>query len=267
MKKKKPKKTIMYVIIVIVILTLLFCFLLFDTTALYDVDISNFYNISNELHLPISVSEVARAVDEGNAGDQTSTGDTEVPMPGGTEPNPPMPGTEPPTPPSDTSDSDIDADIAKGLYTQEDYDYLVALGGEATTYDGFYAVACSVRNRVRANNSSYKAIVTSPGQYTGYNSSEIGKPKNDDIKKAAIAVLRGGDSTVGDYQNFFGRSGSHDIWYEANKCGKNIPIVIGTGAYRNVFYSKWGDCHNALDTKTNDAVTLYSASEKKWYVN
>lgn len=257
MMNKKPKKNIVYIIAAIVILILLFCYLLFDTTALYDVDVSNFYNLTTELNRPITVTEVARALD--NLNDQDPGDGSE--MPGATLPEKEIPDNE------DVTDDEIQADVDKGLYTWEDYNYLVALGGEASDYEGFYAVACCVRNRVTAASSSYKAVVTKSGAFSGYNSSEIGKPRNDDVRNAAIAVLRGGPSTVSGYAFFFGRTNGQDIWYESSKVGSDLPIVVGTGDYRNVFYKSWGTVHNSVSTKTADAVTIYSNSENKWYVN
>lgn len=163
----------------------------------------------------------------------------------------------------EVTDADIAADIANGLYTQEDYSYLVALGGEASDYEGFYAVACSVRNRVQANGSSYKAVISARNQYSGYHTEELGNPRNNDVKRAAVAVLRGGASTVGSAQYFFGRVDGYDLWYSPSQVEES-PIVVGSGTYRNVFYTKYGSVHNKLQSKTADAVVLWDCTTKTW---
>lgn len=73
MKKHKVPK-IWLIIAIILIFTLLFCFLLFETDTLYNVDISGFDNISNELKRPISVEEVRREVEMAQGGDADGDG-------------------------------------------------------------------------------------------------------------------------------------------------------------------------------------------------
>lgn len=160
-------------------------------------------------------------------------------------------------PPSDISDPDILEDIKKGLYTEEDYNYLVALGGESGSYDGFYAVACSVRNRVNNKGTSYKAEVTAPGQFAGYNQSEVGNPRNKDVKRAAVAVLRGGPSTVGNCVFFFGRRSGHDMWAESS-----CPEFYNVGG--NIYYQSWGQLHNT-GTYSGNGILIWKSSEQKWY--
>lgn len=260
-RKRTPK--IPFIIGMTILFTIIFCFLLFETDAIYDIDISGFDTVSNELKRPISVEEVMRQVEQltggdddtqnpgGNGGSGGGTPNPTVPSP--VVPNPPSP---PPSPPAPTPGTPED-DIAKGLYTREDLDYMVALSGEASSYEGFYAVACCVRNRCTQQGKSVKQVVTAPGQFAGFKTSNIGNYSNKDVYNAAVEVLRGGQSTIKDYMFFFGRSNGHDIWYEANRCGSNTPIVVGIGDYRNVFFKNWGDCHNAKDNKTADAVTIY----------
>lgn len=164
-------------------------------------------------------------------------------------------GTTDPAPEID--DPDIADDIKKGLYSKEDYDYLVALGGEQSSYQGFYAVACAVRNRVNQGGGSYKSVITAPGQFQGFNANEIGKPKNDDVKRAAVAVLRGGPSTVGSCRNFFGRVNGYDIWAEPN-----VSEFYNIG--NNVFYPNFGEVHNKKNNKTSGAIIIYDASTGQW---
>lgn len=160
-------------------------------------------------------------------------------------------------PPSDISDPDILEDIKKGLYTEEDYNYLVALGGESSSYEGFYAVACSVRNRVNNKGTSYKAEVTAPNQFAGYNQSEVGNPRNNDVKRAAVAVLRGGPSTVGNCVFFFGRRSGHDMWAESS-----CPEFYNVGG--NIYYQSWGQLHNT-GTYSGNGILIWKSSEQKWY--
>jgi len=56
-------------------------------------------------------------------------------------------------PPAQMSVEEADAAIAKfSNQMMEDYEYLVAVAEEADgSYEEFYAVACSVRNRVRCS--------------------------------------------------------------------------------------------------------------------
>lgn len=160
-------------------------------------------------------------------------------------------------PPSDISDPDILEDIKKGLYTEEDYNYLVALGGESSSYEGFYAVACSVRNRVNNKGTSYKAEVTAPNQFDGYNQSEVGNPRNNDVKRAAVAVLRGGPSTVGNCVFFFGKRSGHDMWAESS-----CPEFYNVGG--NIYYQSWGQLHNT-GTYSGNGILIWKSSEQKWY--
>lgn len=280
--------------------TLVFCFLLFETDSIYDIDITGFDTVSNELKRPISVEEVIRQVEQLTGGEEeenaqvpgsitatvggpSTPGTTQPPSSGGsqttptnpgnqqpsnpgsqqpsnpqpTQPTQPQPQPNPPQPAPSPTPGTAEDDIAKGLYTREDLDYLVALAGEDRTYEGFYAVACCVRNRCQQLGKTVKEVITAPGQFTGYNTADIGNYSNKDVYNAAIEVLRGGKSTVKDYMFYFGRSNGYDIWYEANKCGSNVPIVVGTGPCRNVFYKNSGDVHNHVANKTSDAVTLY----------
>lgn len=256
-KKRTPK--IPLVIGAILLLTIIFCFLLFETDVIYDIDIANFANVGNELKRPISVEEVIRQVKAGEEGDDDSGGST-PPSPTPNPPSPVQPTPPTPAPPApNPTPGTAEEDIAKGLYTREDLDYMVALAGESSTYDGFYAVACCVRNRCRASGKTVKQVVTSPGQFTGYHSSDVGNYSNQNVYNATVEVLRGGQSTISDYQYFLGRVDGYDLWYEASKCGANTPVVVGTGPYRNVFFKTWGTVHNKNNNKTSDAVTLYKA--------
>lgn len=173
-----------------------------------------------------------------------------------------QPGIVPDVPPQgDITDADIQKDIEAGLYTWEDYSYLVACGGESTNYEGFYAVACCIRNRVNRRNSTYKIQITAPSQFMGFSEDEIGKPRNEEVKQAALAVLRGGPSTIGDGEYFFGRVNGHYMWAEGTKCDNFSNIK------NNIYYYPYGTLHNGGKTKqdlTDDAIIIYDHVAGKW---
>lgn len=156
------------------------------------------------------------------------------------------------------TDADIQADIAAGKYTAEDYNYLVSIGAESGSYEGFYAVACCVRNRVNNGGGSYKAVVTAPGQFAGFRSNEIGNPRNENVKQAALAVLRGEPSTVGNATYFFGRVNGYHLWAEGTKC------ETFTNIGNNIFYGPYGSLHNKKSSLTSDAIIIYDKDSKKW---
>ena len=156
-----------------------------------------------------------------------------------------------------------DAEIKK----TEDYRYLVALGQESKSYEGFYAVASSVRNRVKKQGKSYKQVVTQEKQYAGYSSDAIGNPCNQEVDKAAVDILKGGASSVGDSEFFFGRINGYDLWYEKNKVNKDPIVAAPDDKMHNVFYEKFGSVHNKQEEKTSDAYTIYDAKTRTWYKN
>ncbi|ANU49112.1 cell wall hydrolase [Enterocloster clostridioformis] len=150
---------------------------------------------------------------------------------------------------------------AEAAYSEEDYNYLVALGTECPTYDGFLAVAYSVINRADEHNQSIREVVTAKNQYGGFRNSEIGKPKNEDVKQAAIDALSGAvPNPIGKATFFFGRVNNYDIWYESTKCHYIKEVD------KNVFYvsEDYGYVHNMSSSKTSDAVVIYSSSQGKW---
>ena len=156
--------------------------------------------------------------------------------------------------------ADVSRDIANGLYTQEDYNYLTAVGKESSSYEGFYAVASSIRNRVNAYGRSYKSIITQSGQYAGYEPSHIGNPINSDVNRAAIDILRGAPSSVGSCRDFFGRVNGYDMWADTN-----VEEFYNVGG--NVFYNNLGDghrVHNKAPNKTPGAITIYDHTTGTW---
>lgn len=172
-------------------------------------------------------------------------------------------GENPMKPPGFTtiSDADIQNDISRGLYSKEDYEYLVALSGESSSYEGFYAVACAVRNRVIKKNSTYKNQVTATGQFTGYNSNRVGKPINEQVKCAAVQVLRGERSTVSECMYFFGRVNGYHLWIESDE-----KYVANWS--NNIYYSTYGKLHNASSRgpESNDII-IYNKDTKVWNIS
>lgn len=198
--------------------------------------------------------------------DTVGTEEIGVEVPGvgqaGTSAGSGVPGTAP-QPPTAPQAADVAADVAAGLYTLEDYNYLVACGGEdPSSYEGFYAVACCIRNRVQASGKSYRQVVSHPGQFQGYDPAEVGRPRNDYVKTAAIAVLRGGPSSVGSSQYFFGRIQGYDIWAESD-----VPEFYVWGSdsnLKNVFYTEYGKLHNWKSNKSAGAIIIYDNTSHTW---
>ncbi len=165
------------------------------------------------------------------------------------------------------TDEDIRSDIANKLYSEEDFYYLVdVLAGEANTYEGMVAVAYEVLNRCQASGKSIKDVLLAGG-YTGFDVDRVGIIPEDSVARgAALAVLRKEvDNPIGDIQHHFGKVSNYDLWYERNKC--TSVIVIGEGAYKNVFYEPYGSVHNMMSEKTPDAVIIYDSSKNKWLLD
>lgn len=172
-------------------------------------------------------------------------------------------GENPMKPPGFTtiSDTDIQNDINRGLYSREDYDYLVALSGESTSYEGFYAVACAVRNRVIQKSSTYKNQVTATGQFEGYNEGRVGKPINEQVKCAAVQVLRGERSTVSECMYFFGRVNGYHFWVESDE-----KYIANWG--NNIYYSTFGNLHNdSSKGPESDDIIIYNKDTKVWNIS
>ena len=232
---------------VILMLAVTFAFVVFKTDGFMVVDDSMVTSSAARPATTTSVSILMSQVD-----DEKDNPDPDTNPPG----IPDGPGS-PPSP--NVTDDEVAKDIANGLYTADDYNYLVALGGESGSYDGFYAVACCVRNRVTASGGTQtiKDVVTAPGQFAGYNENEVGKPRNEDVKQAAVAMLRGGASTIGDCRYFFGRVTGYDLWAEPD-----ISEFYNVGY--NIYYSEYGKLHNKKNNKTAGAIIIYDNSTKTW---
>lgn len=119
-----------------------------------------------------------------------------------------------------------------GKYTEADYNYLVALGGESSSYEGFVAVAYVVLNRVEEWDKPFNEIINK-NQFAGFNENEIGMPRNEKIEQAALDVLQGKiDNPIGEALFFRGRTNNNDLWIEKDKC-KYVKEVEG-----NVFFGQ-----------------------------
>lgn len=159
------------------------------------------------------------------------------------------------------NDSDIQRDIEAGKYSWEDYSYLVeVMDGEAGTEEGKYAVGCCVRNRVLSPSfpNTYRTVITAPGQFAGHNGLRVGTPPSQAAKKAAVAILKGSVSTIGDAYYFFGRVKGYDMWAEAKKCS----YFANRGL--NVFYKEFGSVHNMYPKNPSDRVSIWLAHSGKW---
>jgi hypothetical protein len=174
---------------------------------------------------------------------------------------------------------EVQQDILNGLYSQEDYDYLLSIRKEAQDYWGWYAVFCVVRNRHNLNTSNtIQQVVSAANQFQAYNIAHIGDPDvndktagstekvPDELRSAAVAVLRGGPDIVGGYTRFRGRESypgenrCYNMWADAGienfyNWGGNLFYKDGTGKV----------VHNAVETVANDGILIYEGSTGTWY--
>lgn len=160
---------------------------------------------------------------------------------------------------------EVERDIENGLYTKEDFDYLVALvDEEADNYEGMVAVAYEVINRTKQFGGSIKDKVTEKGQYPECTPRKA--MLEDDAESAVVAALRGEVyNPIGDITNHFGRLNEYDIWFENDTCEKIVVISNQDDkSLRNVFFSPDGTAHNQVSRKTEDAVVLYDHENCKW---
>lgn len=149
---------------------------------------------------------------------------------------------------SEISD-DIEDDIADGIYTLEDYSYMVAVMSSEALGDleGSVAVGYCVMYRSQKNHATIKNVVTAPGQFASPWYNYINKPKNDTVHKAAILVLKGEiENPVPECYFFFSAS--------AVTCFK--PGTFHKNVGGNMYYKQWGDVH----TKHTD--THYCTKKK-----
>ena len=57
------------------------------------------------------------------------------------------------------------------------------------------------------------------------------------------------------------------MWFDKNKVGQDLPIVVGKQFLRNVYAPVFGYVNNdmGLTPTGSNYVTLYSYTAKKWY--
>jgi len=158
---------------------------------------------------------------------------------------------------TEVSDAAVNADIASGLYTKEDYLYMCAcIQGEGYGYLGKWACANCVMNRVKSGSfpNTVKDVVTASGQFTGYHHTIVtgAEAIRSETRNAAVDVLRGSSDTLGGACYYFGEypGGAYYMFAEASKCSGFWNILY------NVFYREAGSLHNKVNTLTTDAVII-----------
>ena len=161
------------------------------------------------------------------------------------------------TPKRNWEQSEIDELIAQNRFTREDYEYLLSVAGECnTSYEGFHAVASCVMNRIQLNSSydTVRQVVTAEGQFTAHNaigSYTYNRLINQDVIDAAVNVLLGDTSSVGDSYYFFCRVNDFDLWVDG-ECSE-FYIVDG-----NVFVRKqdYKYLHNKMPGRQADDILI-----------
>ena len=167
-------------------------------------------------------------------------------------------------------DDEIDYLINQGFFTRDDYNYLTAVGGECCNdYYGFYAVASCVMNRVKSGKySNIYETVSAYKQFLGYNDPwpnwpVYNKYLTQEVKDAAVNVLLGGESNIGDCTYFRGRVTGYDMWADPD-----ISEFYVWGG--NVFFNE-RDCdkrrfvHNANPTRSQySGILIFDNSSKQW---
>lgn len=168
------------------------------------------------------------------------------------------------------SDGEIEELINQGFFTRDDFIYLTAVGGECyNDYDGFYAVASCVLNRIKSGRySSIHEVVTATDQFLGYNDpisnwKTYNRYCTQEVKDAAVNVLLGGESNIGDCYYFRGRVNDHDMWADPNI----TEFYVWAG---NVFYtmadSKSGnEVHNMHGEESpSHGILIYDHNQGYW---
>lgn len=155
--------------------------------------------------------------------------------------------------------SEIDALIEQGLFSRQDYEYLLSVAGECnTSYEGFHAVASCVMNRIALNPdySTVKQVVTAEGQFTAHNpigSSTYNKLINQNVIDATVNVLLGDASSVGDSYYFYCKINDYELWV-ASECTE-FYLVAG-----NLFVNKenYKYLHNMTTNRQEDDILVCS---------
>lgn len=116
--------------------------------------------------------------------------------------------------------NEINSLIEQNLFTREDYEYMLSIAGECNlSYEGFHAVASCVMNRIALNSkyNSVREVVTAEGQFTAHNpigSASYNSLINQNVIDAAVNVLLGDPSSVGDSYYFYCRVNDFDLYVE-----------------------------------------------------
>ncbi len=179
-----------------------------------------------------------------------------------------------PTPRRQYSDAEIQEMILQGLFTEEDFNYLVSCARECPyDYDGYYAVASCIMNRLHENPkyNSIKEVVTEAGQFEGYADpysqwSLWNKYCTPEVKAAAVNVLLGGESNIGRCTYFRGRVSGHDMW--ADKDISEFYVWGGNVFYTTADRSEGNVIHNANgEVCPASGILIYSYQTGEWKYN
>lgn len=159
---------------------------------------------------------------------------------------------------------EIDSLINQGYFSREDFEYLCSVGRECSTdYEGFYAVASCVLNRVKSGKyDSIKTAVTAPGQFEGYReigSAEYNKYKTQEVTDAAVNILLAKDSTIGDSTYFYGRVNGFDLWADASVT--EFYVIGGNVFFNSANRSK---VHNQSTAVSAGDIIIYDSSAGTW---
>lgn len=219
MNKKKRTPKILLVVGSILLLTIGFCFLLFETDVIYDIDITNFDTVGNELKRPISVEEVMRQIEP----DYGNPSGNPVPGNGSNQQGVTLPGTTttPVKPVIGDGDGKLVTSVQSiGIYdapTQKGTGTFVnvrpSMDEHSTAYTGWWGLCYTntsqpgntIRNRVGGitvkdgvalNNSGYPLVAVGPRvmnpsrQYASLDQASAGEMKYGSV--IDIVVEKGG---------------------------------------------------------------------------
>lgn len=168
------------------------------------------------------------------------------------------------------TDDEIAELIHQGYFTEEDFVYLTSVGQECfADYDGFYAVASCVVNRLKTGRyNSIREVVTAEAQFEGFmcpvsSFSGYAKYCTQEVKDAAVNILLGGESSVGNSYYFRGRVNGKDMWADPGIS----EFYVWSG---NVFYTMEDDkngceVHNDYgEVSPANGILIFDDSEGQW---
>lgn len=175
-----------------------------------------------------------------------------------------------PTEKRNWSNEEIHSLIQQGYFTEEDFVYMTAVGGECfNDYEGFYAVASCVMNRIKSGRyPNVKSAVTATGQFLGYNcpvenASAYSNFCTQEVRDAAVNVLLGGESNIGDAYFFRGRVSDKDMWADPNISefyvwGGNVFYTYADASKKTVVHNDKGE------TSPDYGILIYDDSNNQW---